>query len=144
MISQEVRSPRAGRFTFSVYARGQGASGDYFRNVFLKNMAARLAIFKFVDMKKDHRKRHEFVTVDFEPTWTPAADSPFSKFDVAVRLRSQDDGANEIEMGIGVAVILEKRSPGELHVSSGESAWIEIDRVELTFDPRPRNDDIKI
>ena len=60
MLSQEVRNPRAGKFTFTVHAAGGGASGEFYRDVFLKNFVCRIVIFGFLDLKKDHRQQRVF------------------------------------------------------------------------------------
>ena len=60
------------------------------------------------------------------------------------RLRSQDAGASEIEMGVGLAIILERATAGELAVPAGARAFLQIDDVEILFTPRPRNDNVKV
>jgi hypothetical protein len=63
---------------------------------------------------------------------------------LSARLRSQDDSANEIEMGVGLAVLLEKTSPGVLDLPLGSRAWLALDDVEIRFTPRPRNDNVRV
>ena len=60
------------------------------------------------------------------------------------KLRSQDDGANEIEMGVGLALELTKSSPGTLRVPPGLGSWLCVDDFELRFVPRPRNDTVRV
>ena len=59
-------------------------------------------------------------------------------------LRSQDAGASEIEMGVGLAILLERTTAGDLEVATGTRAWLQFDDVEISFTPRPRNDDVKV
>jgi hypothetical protein len=153
MLSQEVRNPRAGRFTFSVHACGAGPSSEFYREVFLKHFVCRLAIFGFLNLKKDHRQHRQFATFDFQPAWCEASQSRYDRFQVTATLRSQDAGAMETSRGIGVAVIVEKVTPGILELPSGATgvspvpdfgAFIRIDDAELAFDPRPRDDNVTV
>jgi hypothetical protein len=45
-------------------------------------------------------------------------------------------------MGVGVAVIVEKKTPGEMAIPAGARAFVCIDDVEARFVARPRNDDV--
>jgi hypothetical protein len=60
------------------------------------------------------------------------------------KLRSQDNGAGEIEMGVGVAVLVEKKTPGGFAVAAGRRAFLRVDDVTCEFIPRPRNDDVTV
>ena len=143
MLSQQVRNPMAGTYTFAVHASG-GGSAEYYRETFLKHFACRLVIFAFLDLKKNHTQHEPFVSAEFRPAWSPSGKPNYQRFEVAVTLRSQDGGANQTSRGIGVAVIVEKRTPGELALSPRDEALIRIDDVELVFDARRRNDDVVI
>ena len=145
ILSQEVRSPRAGKFTFSVEACGGGPSADFYRDVFSKNFACRLVIFGFVDLQKDHRQQRVFASYDFLPTWCEPGKPRYERYEVSAKLRSQDGGAMETSRGIGVAVIVEKTAPGELAVPAGSpAAFVRLDDVELKFDARPRDDSVTV
>ncbi|MBI3837072.1 MAG: DUF1501 domain-containing protein [Planctomycetia bacterium] len=147
MLTQEVRNPRAGRFTFSIHACGASQSSDFYREVFLKHFVCRLAIFGFLDLKKDHRQHRQFATFDFQPAWCEAGQPKYDRFQVAATLRSQDAGAMETSRGIGVAVIVEKVTPGILELPLDgvpPQAFIRIDDVELAFNPRPRDDNVTV
>ncbi len=153
ILSQEVRSPRAGRFTFTVHACGAGSTSEFYREVFLKNFVCRLVIFGFLDLKKDHRQQRVFAAYDFQPTWCEAGQPKYDRFQVSATLRSQDGGAMETSRGIGAAVIVEKVSPGVLELPVGATgvspvrgpqAFIRIDDVELVFNPRPRDESVTV
>jgi hypothetical protein len=47
-------------------------------------------------------------------------------------------------MGVGIAVLVERRTPGSLPAPPGSRAMLFIDDVEVTFVPRPRNDDVVV
>ena len=145
MLSQEVRSPRAGKFTFAVQACGGGSSAEFYRDVFLKNFACRLVIFGFVDLAKDHRQQRVFASYDMQPAWCEAGKPRYDKFEVSATLRSQDAGAMETSRGIGIAVIVEQTMPGELALPSGSpTAFLRIDDVEFAFNARPRDDSVTV
>ncbi|MEX0675820.1 MAG: DUF1501 domain-containing protein [Pirellulales bacterium] len=143
MLSQEVRNPMAGRFTFSVFACGAGSTAEFYRDAFLKHFACRLALFAFLDLKKNHAAHREFASVEFQPPWSELGKPQYERFEVAVTLRSQDGNAMQTNRGIGVAVIVEKKTPGVLELPAGE-AFIRIDDVELLFNPRPRDESVTI
>jgi hypothetical protein len=153
MLSQEVRNPRAGKFTCTVHACGAGSTSDFYREMFLKHFVCRLVIFGFLDLKKDHRQQRQFASFDFQPAWSPAGQPKYDRFQVSATLRSQDAGAMETSGGIGVAVIVEKITPGILEFPIGATdvppvpspaAFIRIDDVELTFNPRPRDENVTV
>ncbi len=121
MLSQQVRNPMAGTYTFAVHASGSG-SAEFYRETFLEHFACRLVIFAFRDLKKNHAEHEPFVSAEFRPAWSPAGEPNYQRFEVAVTLRSQDGGANQTGRGIGVAVIVEKQTPGELELSPRDEA----------------------
>jgi hypothetical protein len=144
LLTQEVRNPRAGSYTFSVHASGGAVSEEVYRNVFLKHLTCRLVIFGYKDLKKDPRNVREYGSAVIQPPFADGRKGAYRQFEVAAALRSQDGGAMEIERGVGVAVIVEKTTPGELDAGKafgGQPAFIRIDEVNLRFVPRPRNDD---
>ena len=146
MLSQEVRNPRAGKYTFRVHASGGGSDEAFYRDVFASQFTCRLVIFGFVDMKKDHRQQRVFATSKFRPEWSVDA-TGYEPFEVAVKLRSQDGGANETSYGVGVAVVVEKTGAGDLVLPAGAdapSAVVRIDDVTVEFDPRPRDDSVVV
>lgn len=147
MLSQEVRNPRAGKFTFTVHAAGGGPSSEFYRETFLKNFVCRLVIFGFLDLKKDHRQQRVFSTVDFQPAWSEPGRPRYERFQVSATLRSQDAGAMETSRGIGVAVIVEPIAAGDstvLPAIATQDAFIRVDDVEFSFNPRPRDDNVTV
>jgi hypothetical protein len=144
MLTQQVRNPMAGTFTFAVRACGAGSTPDFYRDVFLKHFACRLSIFSFVDLKKNHAEQRPFATVEMQPPWSKPGQPNYDRFEVSVTLRSQDGGANQTDLGIGVAVIVEKKTPGPLQLPGAGAAFIRIDDVEFSFDGQPRDDKVVI
>lgn len=144
MLTQEVRNPRAGQFTFAVHACGAADNGDFYREVFLKHFTCRLVIFGFLDLKKDHRQQRPFATLGFQPPWCEDGKPRYEKFQVSVKLRSQDGGAMETSRGIGVAIVVEKTTPGVLELPAATRALVRFDDVELVFNARPRDDSVTV
>jgi hypothetical protein len=144
MLTQQVRNPMAGTFTFSVHACGAASTSEFYREVFLKHCACRLSIFSFVDLKKNHTQQRPYATVEIQPSWSQGGAPGYEPFEVSVTLRSQDGGANQTDLGIGVAVTVEKKTPGPLQVPGGAFAFLRLDDAKLTFDPQPRKDDVVI
>jgi len=138
-LAQELRNPRAGRFTFSAWIDGDGAS-DQAWNAFLERHRCRLVIFGYSNLGKDPTpgKTIEFASAPFRPSFRA---NP-QRFSVSARLRSQDGNARELSKGIGVAVVVEPAA-GAPQAPPIE-AYLRISRVEIAFDPRPRNDDVVV
>jgi hypothetical protein len=147
LLAQEVRAPMAGQYTFAVHACGGGSSAAYYRDVFLKHFTCRLVIFGYRDERKDPAQAREFAAVAFQPPFADARGGQYAKFDLTTVLRSQDNSAFQLSYGIGVAVAVEKTSPGVLDLAAeGDrpQAFVRIDDVELKFVARPRNDDVQV
>ena len=111
MLAQEIRNARGGHYTFSVRASGGGTSADYFRDVFLANFTCRLVLFRFADAGKDPRQVQELASASFQPEFGDA--SAVRTFSVERSLGSTQANVNfAIGNGLGVAVVVEKTSPG--------------------------------
>jgi hypothetical protein len=143
MLTQSVRSPRAGRYVFSIHAGAVAASKEFYQDVFLREFTFRLSIFGYTDLKKDPRHVREFASLVFAPPYLNGPDSALDRFEVRAVLRSQDAGAFETSMGVGVAVIVEKSSPGTLKMD-GQSASVCLAKAGFVFDARPRDDTVKV
>jgi hypothetical protein len=138
LLAQEVRHPMAGRYTLSVRTRATGTGEG--RAILLDAFSFRLVLFGYRDLKKDPRQVREFASLPFRP----ADDGSPSAFSVVTTLKSQDGGAFQLSQGVGVAVVVERRAPGALELAPTAEASLQIDAVELAFDPRPRNDDVTV
>ncbi|HUY93380.1 MAG TPA: DUF1501 domain-containing protein [Pirellulales bacterium] len=143
LLTQELKSPRAGRYTFALQACGRASSAEYYRDVFLQNFACRLVIFGYVDLKKDPHQMRVYANVPFVPAYCEADEVRYQRFEALATLRSQDAGAAEIERGVGVSLFVEKTTPGNLPLT-GEFAWFSFDDAELAFNPRPRDDSVQV
>jgi hypothetical protein len=143
ILTQEVRNPRAGKYVFTVHAGG-GSSSAPGRDGFLKHFTCRLLVFGYADGAKDPLRPNVYGARDFTPAF---ADGRYDKVELAVTLRSQDGGAFQLSRGIGVAVVVEKTTPGALDwaaLGPGATAFVRIDDVDLRFVPRPRDDSVEV
>ena len=137
ILAQEVRGPRAGRYTLTIDAR---SCGDEAAWAALRDRCAfRGVIFGYDELSKDPRKVREFGSVELEPFSDGARPTQFR---VSATLKSQDDGAMQLSRGVGVAITAEIRAGGPF--AAPGDAWLRIDRVTLAFDARPRNDEVTV
>ena len=137
MLFQEVFDPNPGVFTFSVHSSGGANESEaYYRDVFLKNFECRLVIYGYTDQTKDLRQIREYASQRFEPVFAGPYESNYQKYTVTTQLRGQEDNARQLDHGIGVAVIVEKITPGVLDVGAGgrpNQGHIRIDDAQLEY-----------
>jgi len=138
-----LRNPRQGLYEIGLWVAAGGVADD-FRELLSQHFSAHAVLFGYKELTKDVRQgMREFarVPIDLE------SDDDFGEYRqvrLTARLRSQDDGANEIEMGVGVAIVVEKTSPGSLDIPPGSRAWLALDEVGVRFTPRPRNENVRV
>jgi hypothetical protein len=115
-----------------------------YRELFLKHFTCRIAVAGYSDLDKNPARVREFASARCEPRFAPDDVDGYQPFHVSVPLRSQDAGAMETSMGVVVLVVVEKTSPEPLIWPAEASAGIRIDDAELVFDPRPRDETVKV
>ncbi len=142
MLAQEIRNARGGHYTFTVRVSGGGTSQEIFDSVFLANFTCRLLLFRFADIRKDPRHVQVLAAADFRPQFSDGAASTFV---VDRFLGSTQPGANfAIGNGLGVAIVVDKSSPGTLQITPRGQAFVRIHSVSLEFQPRPRDDSVTV
>ncbi|WP_020471887.1 DUF1501 domain-containing protein [Zavarzinella formosa] len=135
VLGQEIRNARGGQYTFTIQATGEAASAEEFEKVFLANFTCRLAIFRYRDMNKDPRGVDEVAAAEFRPIFGKTGSFKVDRF-----LGSSAPGANfPIGNGLGVAVIIEKKTPGPMTLPPQRVA-LKIQSVTLVFSPAPRDE----
>jgi hypothetical protein len=135
ILAQEIRNARGGHYTFTVTAAGFGSSPDEWDKTFRAHMTCRLVLFRFKDTKKDPRDVTELASAEFRPSFGKT-----EAFEVSRFLASTVPGANfAIGNGLGVAVIVEKKTPGSL-TTGGHLAALRIQSVRLDFSPKARDE----
>jgi hypothetical protein len=138
VLAQEIRSARGGQYTFTVEARGEAGSEDEFINGFLANFSCRLTLFRFRDTNKDPREALELARTEFRPEFGKAGKFSLDRF-----LGSRGGGVNfPIGNGLGVAVVVEKKAPGQLRFPGNEphQGAVRIQSVRLDFSAVPRDE----
>jgi Protein of unknown function (DUF1501) len=136
VLCQEVFNPRPGKYTFTIHASGGAYDRpDYYRDVWLKHFTCRIVLFGYTDSARDPRKIVEFASEKFTPPFAGPYEADYRKYTVTAVLRDQD-GGGQIRNGVGVAIVVEKTSPGELDVPAGgprSQGLIRLDDVSLDF-----------
>jgi Protein of unknown function (DUF1501) len=138
VLAQEIRNARGGQYTFTIQATGEATSANEFNNVFRANFTCRLVLFRFRDTNKDPRNVDELASTEFRPEYAKDLSFKVDRF-----LGSSKPGANfSIGNGLGVAVMVEKKSPGSLTLPNNEprQAALRIRSVTLEFSPAPRDE----
>jgi hypothetical protein len=145
ILAQEIRNFRAGHYTFSIRACGSGTSREVFENVIRKHFTCRLVIYRHTEVTKSPLKMQEVESLTFQPEFADDAAPKYQKFVLARLLDSRVPNVNfSVGLGLGVAVILEKTTPGILELPAGSRAFLRIDSTDLVFAPRERNDDVQV
>jgi hypothetical protein len=141
VLAQEIRNARGGHYTFTVQASAGGTSREFFERVFPANFTCRLILFRYANPAKDPSQAAVLASANFQPTF---GDAP-AAFEVNRFLGSTTPGANfPIGNGLGVAVVVEKTSPGTLPLPGVGpfQAFVRIHSVTLEFNPRPRDESV--
>jgi hypothetical protein len=134
ILAQEIRSARGGHYTFTVKISGEGSSAADFEKSFLANLTCRLVLFRFKDTNKDPRHVDELASGEFRPSFGKTETFKVDKF-----LGSTVPGANfAIGNGLGVAVVVERRTPGALTAS--HRLALRVHFVALEFTPGRRHE----
>lgn len=138
MLAQEIRNARGGQYTFTVEALGEGTSEEEFVHGLLANLTCRLVLFRFRDTSKDPRTATELAATEFRPEYEKTG-----RFSLVQFLGSRGGGVNfPIGNGLGVAVTLEKKSPGSLSFPKNEPhhGAIRIRAAQVQFSAVPRDE----
>jgi len=147
ILAQEMRNPRAGRFTFTIDACIAGQTKTACEQ-FQKNFTCRLVIYRFSDSDKNPFKRHELGSLIIEPPLV-AADAPaYATFEFSRVLDSAAPGENfSIGRGLGISIEVEKTSDGSLELGGSQSpapAALHVGSARLTFASRTINDKVVV
>ena len=99
-----------------------------------------MAIFSYLDLDKKPSRRREFTSVELAPQPGLAEAAPdFARVTASTYLRSQDGGANQTSMGVGIGVFIENIGQTPLELSACSVRWL-IRNISLDFKARPRNE----
>ena len=135
LLAQEIRNARGGHYTFTVNATAEASSAEEFEKSFLPNLTVRLMIVRYRDMNKDPRNVDELAAGEFRPAFGKTMTFKVDRF-----LGSATPGANfPIGNGLGVVIVVEKKSPGVLALANVRAA-LRIHSVSLEFSAAKRYD----
>jgi hypothetical protein len=142
VLAQEIKSARGGQYTFTVRAAGGGSSAEAFARWFQGPLVCRLVLFRFANTNKSALEIEELAAMPFQPTFLDQGDQP-GEFMLSRFLGSTTPGTNfPIGNGLGVAVVVESKSPRA--TVPDETAYVQIHAVKLSFDPRPRDENVVV
>ncbi len=142
VLAQEIRSARGGHYSMTVKVTGVGSSADEFDKTFLANMNCRLVLFRFQNINKDPHTVSELASAEFRPSFGKTETFKLDRF-----LGSTVGGSNfAIGNGLGVAIVVEKKTSGPLTLPKSEShrAALRIESVSLEFNPRKRDESVTV
>jgi len=141
LLAQEIRLARAGRYRVTMRAAGTATSRRDFEELFVPHFTCRLVLFRFTEATKDPRRIQELASMSFVPVFQDRATNEYSAIEMRQLLDSPAPGANfSIGLGLGVAVIVQKTSPGDLHLPAGREAFLDIDSLAVDFGGRQINE----
>ena len=142
-----MRNPRAGRFTFTVEACIGGPSRTACE-LFQKNFACRLVIYRFTTPDKNPLQRQEFGSLVIEPPLVVGDAPTCATFEFSRMLDGTAPGQNfSIGLGLGVAIEVEKTAEGTWEVGGphiAAPAALYIASARLTFASRTINDKVVV
>ncbi|HEV8002310.1 MAG TPA: DUF1501 domain-containing protein [Planctomycetaceae bacterium] len=143
ILAQEMRNPRAGRFTFTVEACIVGPTREACE-LFQKHCACRLVMYRFAEPDKNPLNRQELGSFVVQPPIVVGNDPVYAKFEFVRILDSAAPGQNfSIGRGLGVSIEVEKTSDGTL-TTEGFSAALHVGSALLTFASRTINDKVVV
>ncbi len=132
-LLQEIYNPRPGLYTVTVHAAVHTAGTGYSEDLWHRHFRCRLILFGFADKEKNPRRIVEFASTGLVPVNSGRGASRYQPYSVSARLESQNAGALKIDRGVGVAVVVEKSSPGVFEATADSAAFLRIDDVQLVF-----------
>jgi hypothetical protein len=146
VLAQEMRNPRAGRFTFTVDARVAGpnrAACEWFK----KHFSCRLVIYRFADSSKNPLKRQEFGSLVIDPPPGEGKSTAYASFEYSRILDGTAPGQNfSIGKGLGVSIEIEKISDGAIEWSGQwpEAVGLCIRSARLSFSSHTIDDKVVV
>ncbi len=143
-LTQEIRSPFAGKYLLKVPVRATGSSREFFDDVFLKQFSFRLQFFQFTTNAKLATERKELASITFVPR---IAEQPkdYEIFTLEKVFENPSPGGNfSFGLGMGIAIIIEKTAEGVLTVPIADMAILQIDDVSVEFTGKTRIETVKV
>jgi hypothetical protein len=147
ILAQEMRNPRAGRFTFTVEACIAGATRAACE-AFQKHFTCRLVIYRFATPEKNPLQRQEFGSLVIEPPLVVGTAPVCATFVFPQILDGGAPGQNfGIGLGLGVSIEVEKTSDGPLELTGPHAllpAALHVASARLAFASHTINDKVVV
>lgn len=135
VLAQQIRDPQSGHFTIKACVSGGGTGAGSFEQLFAAHFRCRLVIFRFTSASKSAAQRQELASTEFVPTFVDNSDpTAWSTITIEKRL-APTPGANfTFGLGIGVAIIVERKSAGPLPLRAQTgNAFLRVHHLETDF-----------
>jgi hypothetical protein len=146
LLAQEVRSPFAGTFRATIEVAGTAVSRECWE-VFQKHFECKLRFFQYKSAAKTPLTRKDLASLLFKPALAEGKEPSFERFELKREFINNNPGQNfSFGLGLGVAVLLEKTTPGALELPAGQprGAAIRVASVRMDFLPKARNDKVTV
>lgn len=136
VLAQQIRDPQSGHFNIKARVTGGGTSPESFQNTFAAHFRCRLVLFQFLHASKSAAHRQELASVEFNPTFSDLANpNSWSIISLEKRLAPTPGVNFSFGLGIGVAVIVEKKTDGSLMLpSQAVDAYLAVQHLEIVFE----------
>jgi hypothetical protein len=100
--------------------------------VFERHFRCRLILFQFTHPAKKPQERRELASLDISPVFRGDSASPIEPFVLDKFLGNP--GANfSFGLGIGTALIVERRTEEALDLPAHAEAFVRVDRIDVKF-----------
>ncbi len=145
LLAQEVRSPFAGMFRFSVRLMGDASSESFFQGTFLKHFSCRLLFLKYRSMDKRADQTDLLGAADVVPLFRP---KEWQSVQLQRWFANPNPGQN-FSFGAGLAVAIEIVQTSTRDVlcvdkQTNAFAGIRIADVSLDFTGKKRDENVKV
>lgn len=141
IVAQEVRSPFSGTYRMEATLSLESDSEEA-EKLLAEHFTCRLLFLQFNDQKKNASQRKDLASVVVKPQWNKP-----QPFVLEKEFINPKPGSNfSFGSGLGVAILLEKTSDGELKLASIETPMmgVRVSKVALTFAGKKRNEKVKV
>jgi hypothetical protein len=147
VIAQEVRSPFAGTYKLMAHIQSEAAS-QVINDSANAHFTFKLQFFEYTSRDKKASGRKELAATQFTLQHVAQADQgekpDYQKIELAKQFVNPAAGANfSFGNGLGVAIIIERKTAGDLPANL-HSPWLHIKEVNVEFQGKQRNKDVKV
>jgi hypothetical protein len=146
-LGQEVLSPFAGKYVARATVAGDSPAREFFESVFLKHFTCKLLFYQYLNQAKKATEHKELAAVTFQPKFLDPQAPQWETLELPKVFENPNPGQNfSFGNGLGVAVVVEKTSPGSLELRQDElqRAMLRVRAIHVEFVGKPRKDDVTV